>query len=124
MKLLSLDLPGGFTVNPGPNFNAGGQIPVNATTGRPSLGDVLTAFAAVALYAGAALMFIWLIWGVYQYMIAEGNKEDLAKAKARMRWALIGFVILVVSYFISDYIENSHLPGVLMNGITPLSYPK
>lgn len=91
---LALTLPGQTSSIPNPSgFNP--QL-----TGVAS---VISAFLNIALYIGAFLAFYWLIWAAFQYIIASGKKEDLAKARERIRWALIGLVVIFAAYFIAKY---------------------
>lgn len=100
-KLLTLNLPW-----------SGGSIDIVNTAGNKfstapggpdiTLATIVNQVSSVALYVGGFMMFIWLVWGVFQYIIAEGNKENLAKARARIRWAFLGFVILIIAFLASD----------------------
>lgn len=112
---LSLAIPGfdgTIQNNPATNF------PTDSTT----LGTVLTSFGEVALYAGGFLMFFWAAWGVFDYIRAEGNKEALAKARKRIQWAIVGFIILLFSFFISKFIQTEVLPVQSVRDLTPLSF--
>ena len=100
---LALQLPWGpasqperISFNPAPNFPAESTI----------LGDVISKFGEVALYAGGFLMFFWAAWGVFDYIRAEGNKEGLAKARKRIQWAIVGFIILILAFFLSDFVRD------------------
>lgn len=70
------------------------------------LGTVLTEFLNVAFYMAGFLMIIWASWGVYEYLLAQGNKEALAKARNRIQWALIGFIIVILAFSISTYVRH------------------
>jgi len=95
MNKLALGLPTFSNIqNPAPNF-----------TGK-TLGEILTQFISLALYVAGFMMIFWFAWGVYEYILARGNKEGLAKARNRIWWALMGFIILISAVFISDYIRN------------------
>jgi len=104
MTKLALTLPG-WT----------GQIPNQAwkfQASKTTLADVINSFGEVALYVGGFLMFFWAIWGVFDYLRAEGNKEALAKARKRIQWAIVGFIILIMSFFLSDVAKTILKPGV------------
>lgn len=124
MKELALRLPWSDTNDPSlliqntPGFNSGGQFP------DQTLGGAISALSTIALYIGGFMMLIWLVWGAFQYMIAEGNKESLAKARARMRWAIIGFIILLMAFFISEALQQYVAPMILPGGIKELTPPK
>lgn len=88
-----------------PNFNnIDSPVKVGAGTDIVSddIGGIIHSVSSVALYIGGFIMFVWLVWGIFQYIIAEGNKENLAKARARIRWALLGFLILILAFLASD----------------------
>lgn len=84
--------------------------PYTGATGPAfTLGSILTQFANVAIYVGAFLMFFWAAWGVFDYIRAEGNKEALAKARKRIQWAIAGFIVLLLAFYISDFVKDSLL---------------
>src|SRR3989344_6395117 len=122
MKQLALNLPGFDNVinTPGNRFSNDPLTAVDET----SLGYIISEFIPLALYVGAFMMFIWIVWGVFQYILAEGNKEKLASARSRIRWAIIGFIILMLTIFVSDYLQQPGLlPNNVTNNITPVSDP-
>lgn len=105
------------TINPG-------SVPTNNSfpTATFVIADVINLVSSIALYIGGSLMFFWAIWGVFDYLKAEGNKEALAKARKKIQWAIVGFIILILSFFMADLIA----PIVARSGLggrplTPLS---
>ena len=68
-----------------------------------SLGSFLSGLLNIALYIAIFLAFYWLIWAAYQYILSAGKKEDLAKARSRITWALIGLVVVFAAYLIAKY---------------------
>ena len=113
--MFQIVLPGGYQVrgNPATNF-----LPQTTT-----LGTVISSALDVAIYIGGALMFFWAVWGVFDYIKAEGNKDALAKARKKIQWAIVGFVILLMSFFISSALEPILLQGGDAGGriLKPLS---
>jgi len=99
MKQLSLRVPG---------FDAGGPIATspNLKVEFTDLASVVSGFLNVFFYIAGFLMLFWFIWGVFQYIMAGGNKESLAKARSRLTWAIMGFILLVASFAISLYARN------------------
>jgi hypothetical protein len=95
-KLLALNLPGGMTVNQPANFNQN----LNST------GSLVGGFLNIIFMIAGFLMLIWLVWGVMQYIFAGGNKEGLARARARITWALVGFIMVVLAFLASGYAKN------------------
>lgn len=86
----------------------------NANTTRlpqfKNLGDIISPFLNIAFYAAVFLAFYFLIWGGFQYIMAQGKKEDLAKARARITWALIGLFVILMAYFIAGFVSQIFPP--------------
>lgn len=94
--MLQLTLPGNFKVDPPPGFKTGQFV---------YLGDFVSAVLYVMFFFAGAFMFAWFTWGAFQYILAGGQKESLAKARARMTYAIIGFVIVILAFFLSEYVR-------------------
>lgn len=115
MNYLSLNVPG---LNGG---TAGISAPPNFKADQfTNLGSVVSGGLNLAFMIGGFLMLFWFSWGVFQYLFAGGNKENLAKARARLTWAIMGFVFLTISFAISQYAQKI-VPTE--NSITPVSIP-
>jgi NADH:ubiquinone oxidoreductase subunit 6 (subunit J) len=105
---LALQIPFGPDSTPTQvGFNPAKNFPETST----NLAKVINEFGQVAIYVGAVLMFFWALWGVFDYLKAEGNKEGLAKARKKIQWAIAGFVILLLSFFISQAVEDILVPS-------------
>jgi hypothetical protein len=71
-----------------------------------SIGEVVTGFLNVFFLIAGFLLFIWLAWGVFQYIFAGGDKNKLAQARGRITWAFIGFIIIVASFALGRYAQE------------------
>lgn len=96
---LALQLPGFKR----PIDNTPGLDPKFSPGDAPILGIFLTDILNIIFYIAVFLAFYWLVWGTFAYIMARGNKEDLAKARARITWALIGLMVVLLSYSIAKY---------------------
>lgn len=110
MEKLALKLPNGETIismiKTGPNEAIKGE----------KLGDIISASLDIVFLIASFLMFIWMLWGIFQYIFAGGNKESLAKARSRITWAIVGFCIVLLSFTIWQYAKEIFSP----NPDTPL----
>lgn len=97
MNKLAITLPGGEVINP-PSTPAQGSLKY-----FPDLASVLTPLLSIAFYIAIFLAFYYLVWGAFAYMMARGNKEDLAKARARITWALVGLLVVVMAFLIAQF---------------------
>lgn len=117
-KLISLNIPG----------TGGSQVNIPAPPGfkfandpsQQTLGYVISQFFQVFFYIAGFLLFFWLLWGVFQYIFAGGNKEALGKARQRITWAIFGFIFVAVSFLISQYAETIFPRH---DKLTPVSIP-
>lgn len=103
MKIITLTLPGQASPIPTPLGLGSKGIAFN------NLSDFVNTAFNVIIYVCVFLAFYYLVWGAYQYILADGKKENLAKARARITWALIGLIIMLLAYFIARYATESFL---------------
>ncbi|MEK7616568.1 MAG: hypothetical protein AAB414_00745 [Patescibacteria group bacterium] len=90
MNKLALKLPGGEDIdNPVPQI--------------PDLGALVSGLLNISIFIAAFLSFYYLIWGAWAYIFASGEKENLAKAREKIKWALIGLLVTVMAYTIATY---------------------
>ena len=81
------------------------------------LGDIISVFLNIALFIAAFLAFYFLIWGAWAYIFASGEKENLAKARERIKWALIGLLVVFMAYFIAKFAGTIFPPGPGRGGL-------
>ncbi len=89
-NLLSLKI-GNTTINPPADLPKPGTGTVEKI-----LSNALTIF----LIAGALVSVMAIIWGGIQWITSGGDKQKLAAARAHITWAIIGLVIMFVSFLI------------------------
>jgi hypothetical protein len=79
---------------------------VNEGLKNADLGYLLSRSIEYAFYIAGFAMFIWALWGIFQFTISGGNKEEMAKARGRITWAVVGFLIIIVSFAVSGYLRD------------------
>ncbi|MDO8498581.1 MAG: hypothetical protein Q7S44_02240 [bacterium] len=110
MKELAYQIPG-YTINEGFPY-------LKAELSRADLGTLVSQILNIAFLVVGFLMLFWAAWGVFQYIFAGGNKEGLAKARSRITWAIVGFIIVMLAFAISQYLKeifpssNVNVPNV------------
>lgn len=69
-----------------------------------TIGDVIN---RVTLFlfplAGVILLFV-IIWGGYDLMLSRGEQEKISGARAKITAGIIGFVLLILSFFLTRVI--------------------
>ncbi len=68
-----------------------------------NLSSFVSVLVNITIYIMLFLTFFYLVWGAYQYILAGGKKEDLAKARSRITWALVGLMVIFLAYFITRF---------------------
>ncbi len=91
-----------------------GFAPIPSPEGLKSeytdLASLLSPLINIALYIAVFLAFYYLVWGTFQYILAGGKKEDLAKARARISWALIGLIVTFAAFLIAKFASEIFPP--------------
>lgn len=57
-----------------------------------------------------AIFLLMIIIGGYQYTIGKASGGGGEEGKARVRFAIIGFLITAMSFYIVDFILNALIP--------------
>jgi len=56
-------------------------------------------------FAGLILFFT-LIAGGFQLLTSAGNEENIKKASQKITWAIVGFVIIFISFWLIKLLET------------------
>src|SRR3989344_5017220 len=90
---LALTLPGGNTIN----------SPAGLKNDFKDLSSVISPALEVIFYVATFLAFYYLVWGAILYLLAKGEKEGLAKARAKITWALVGLIVIFLAFMVAKY---------------------
>jgi hypothetical protein len=86
---------------------------IQPLTGGEQLGTILERVINWVLTLAAALAVIYLIYGGIIYITAAGNEEKTKAGKNALIGAVIGLVIIFLSYLIIGWVGN-----ILRRGMT------
>lgn len=76
---------------------------------------VINAFLAII----GALLLIYMLYGGYTWMSAQGDEEKVTKAKDTIQRAIIGVIIIIAAYAISVFVMARLEAGTLKGGAGP-----
>lgn len=97
MKLLAdHDIQHTFgTISPPPEL-----IPFTSPdpTGAAGISKFLSNLVALIFSLAAVVLIFMLIWGAWDWMTSEGDKEKLSKAQQKIISALIGIVLFAAAF--------------------------
>ena len=80
-----------------------GSPTTDPNIGIPTLKSLETVFSNIlniAVALAGIVLFVMLIIGGLGYLTSAGEPEKVKKSGATLTWAIVGFVLLIVSWFI------------------------
>lgn len=130
VSLYFLSVPPAFGQNvAGPNADSfqivqpkGAGIEVVTGTGSSAegnVGKIMRNVVALFFVVGGVGIVIYLLWGAVEWIFSGGDKEKVAGARRRITHAIIGFVLLALSFVI--IITVGRIVG--FNPLSPLQIP-
>ncbi len=87
------------TINIGGKVDKG-QFGVPAPAGSGIIGTLVKNVISLFFVFGGLATLIFFVWGAFDWIVSGGDKEKVAGARKKMTNAIIGFVLLSLSYFI------------------------
>ncbi len=113
MKILSLSIPG---ANGEPiELPSVGNMPQG---GPGALSNIVQVGFNILFLAAIILSLFFLIWGGFNWLMSEGDKQRINQAKQKLVYAILGLVVVLASYFIINVFYGFFFG----NGVSPLNY--
>lgn len=81
----------------------GSQVHISGPTTISTLGDLINKLMTFLMPLAAVILFFILMWGGYDYLMSSGEAEKLQSGKNKITAGLIGFILLVLSYFFAKF---------------------
>jgi len=87
-------------------INIGGsQICDKLDNKYTNIGSVINGIVPFIIAIAGVLLFFILMWGGYDYLTSQGLPEKIKSANAKITSAVIGFVLLILSFLITRIIS-------------------
>lgn len=106
MKLAQvIKLPGGQSI----------QGPLNRNPNGPqftNISSIMTNALPIIFAIAGLVLFLFLIWGGFDYLTSMGDPKKAEEARGKITNALIGFIIIFVSYWIVQVVIRVFNLGV------------
>lgn len=83
----------------GPGMKISGPM-----TSINSLSDLVGRVLSYLIPLAGVILFLIIIWGGYNILMSQGNPEKLQEGRQKITAGIIGFVLLVCSFFIARLI--------------------
>lgn len=69
-----------------------------------SLGEGTSRLVPLIFSAAAFLVIFYFLLGAFQYLRAGGNKEEVEKGRQMITQAVVGFILLILSFLVIQFI--------------------
>jgi len=76
-----------------------------------ALGPLITFAIQMFFFVAAIAMLVYLLWGAFDWITSEGQKEKVQKAQNKMTYAAIGMILMVVVIVLFNVIMGTVLGG-------------
>ncbi len=81
-------------------------LSIGGKTGETlKLGNILSALLPYLYVAGGFILFIMMIWGGFEMLTGATEQKSQEAGKQRITTAVIGFILLFVSYWIAQILQ-------------------
>jgi len=89
-----------------PKYSEIADIPSGTPISRwTNIGQIVSDLLIYIFPIAGILTFIFLLYGGFHLIIAQGNEEGIREAKAKITNAIIGFLIIFLAYWIVQILE-------------------
>lgn len=75
--------------------------------GITSLGDAVSRLVPIAFSLAAVAVVIYFLMGSLKFLMSGGNKEAVAEGRNMITHAIIGFIILIFSFLIIQFLLSA-----------------
>lgn len=75
------------------------EIP-GVSSSEIKLGHIISRILQFIMPLAGIILLLVLIWGGYDYILSQGNQDKIKSAHAKITAGLIGFGLLIFSYFL------------------------
>jgi len=85
-------------------FALSADLQIPKPFGSSSLQDIVASLINVAFVTAGIVALIYIIIGGYNYITSSGNPEQATQAKSTITYAIIGLIVVFVSFLIVRYV--------------------
>lgn len=79
---------------------------VPGCSGKQGLPAIITGVLNVVFFLSFLLVLFFLVWGGLKWVLAQGEKENITKAREQVTNSLIGLVVILGSYLLLNLAMN------------------
>ena len=72
-----------------------------------TLNDYILWLIEIVQAVGTPLLVVAIIYTGFKFVSAQGNEEELSKAKVMILWTLVGAAVIISAQVIAGYIQDT-----------------
>jgi len=84
----------------------------------PQIGDIIVGLINLIFILSVIVALLYLIWGGFKWLTSGGDKTAVQGAREHIVAAIVGLVVIFMSYFILNFIVGFFLPGFSLRNFT------
>ncbi len=84
----------------------------------PAFNHLVATIWRLSLITAGLVVFIYFIWGSFEWLIAGGDSEKISKAQKRLTNSMIGFILLLSVVAILKFL----MPLIGLNIFCPINW--
>ncbi len=85
---------------------------------NPKIEDIILGLINLIFILSVVVALLYLIWGGFKWLTSGGDKTAVQGAREHIVAAIVGLVIIFMSYFILNFIVQFFLPGFSLDKFT------
>lgn len=89
------------------NQGSGGGVSFPNPIGKSTILELVNAILDVVVQVGTVIAVLFLVYAGFLFVLARGNEAMLDKAKMTFFWTIIGGVIILGAFVLSDIIRET-----------------
>ena len=78
---------------------------------NPDIGKIIVGLINLVFILSVVVALLYLIWGGFKWLTSGGDKTAVQGAREHIVAAIVGLVIIFMSYFILNFIIRFFIPG-------------
>lgn len=84
------------------------ENPLGDGTGNlDTIPQVISAILEVIVQIGTIILVLYIIWSGYLFVTAQGNVDQVKRAKSSIKWAVLGGALLLGAWALSVAIKDT-----------------
>ena len=82
---------------------------------NPDIGNIIVGLINLIFILAVIIALLYLIWGGFKWLMSGGDKTAVQGAREHIVAAIVGLVVIFMSYFILNFVVKFFIPEFQLN---------